>query len=112
MEKTVGQKFYEEQLNYIFANDVESLIENHYHDDAVLIGFDFEVRGHVALKAHFSNYLKQLGHLDVTSTDKFKETADTIFLEAHVVTDLGPAVVYDAFVLNNGKISYHFTGVK
>jgi hypothetical protein len=53
-----------------------------------------------------------LGDLKVTSTDKFRETDDTIFFEAHVVTTLGPAVVFDGLVLRDGKISYHFTGVK
>ncbi len=109
---TPAWEFYEKQLNYIFANDVEGLIDNQYNDDAMLIGFDFVVKGKAALKAHFRNYLQTLGHLEVKSTDKFQETEQIIFLEAHVVSDLGPAVVYDAWVLENGKISFHFTGVK
>lgn len=109
---TPGQKFYQEQLNYLLANDVDGLIDNHYNEDAVLIGFDFVVKGRAALKVHFRNYLATLGHLAVKSTDKFQETEDTGFLEAHVVSDLGPAQVYDAWILRDGKISYHFTGVK
>jgi len=109
---TPGRKFYEEQLNYLFAKDVDGLIDNHYNEDAVLIGFDFVVKGRDALKEHFRNYLKMLGNLEVKSTDKFRETEDTTFLEASVMSNLGPAVVYDAWVLRNGKISYHFTGVK
>jgi hypothetical protein len=109
---TPGRKFYEEQLNYLFANDVDGLIDNHYNEDATLIGFDFIVKGRDALKKHFRNYLATLGKLEVKSTDKFQETADAAFLEASVVSDLGPAHVYDAWILENGKISYHFTGVK
>jgi ketosteroid isomerase-like protein len=112
MVVTTGRQFYDEQLNYLFAKDADGLVDNHYNEDAVLTGLDFDVRGRAALKEHFRNYLKMLGDLKVISTDKFRETADTIFFEAHVVTDLGPAVVYDGLVLRDGKISYHFTGVK
>lgn len=112
MEETPGRKFYREQLGYLAARDVDGLIDNHYNADAVLIGFDMVVRGRAALKEYFRNYLTRLGNLEVTSTNKFRETADTIFLEASVVSQSGPAVVYDAMVLRDGKISYHFTGVK
>lgn len=112
MATTFGHAFYDEQLKYLAANDVDGLIDNHYNEDAVLTSVDFAVRGRPALKEHFRNYLKTLGNLKVTSTDKFYETKDTIFFEAHVISDLGPAIVFDGFVMKNGKISYHFTGVK
>jgi len=112
MSKTPGQQFYDEQLGYIYAGDVDGLIDNHYHEDALLVGFDLTVRGRDALKEHFRNYLKTIGKLTVKSTDKFQDTGDTLFFEASVVSNLGPAVVFDAFVLRDGKIVYHFTGVK
>lgn len=78
----------------------------------MLISFDRVVEGTAALKQHFRSYLESLGDLVVVSTDKFQETEDTVFFEASVESRHGPAVVYDAFVLRDGKISYHFTGVK
>jgi hypothetical protein len=107
-----AKKFYEEQLDYILAKDVDGLIDNHYNEDAILIGFDLVVKGRDALKAYFRNYLQTLGHLEVKSTNKFRGCEDYIFFEASMVTDLGPVEVYDAWVLKNGKISHHFTGVK
>lgn len=112
MQNTPGWSFYEKQLDYIFAGDVDGLIDNHYTEDAQLIGADLIVTGRPALKEHFRGYLKRLGKLTVKSTGQFKESDDSIYLEADVVTDLGPAVVYDAWVLKDGKISHHFTGVK
>ena len=112
MKITPGQQLYEKQLSYIFAGDVENLIDNQYDEDATLIGFEVVVKGRAALKSYFRDYLQRLGHLEVKSTDKFQETADTVFIEAHVVSNMGPAVVYDAWVLKAGKIMYHFTGVK
>lgn len=111
MVSTPGWTFYQRQLDYLRAKNVDGLIEAHYDDDAVLISFDRTVRGHDALKDHFRGYLEMLGDLVVESTDKFTETDDAIFLEATVTSNLGGARVYDAFVLRDGKISHHFTGV-
>lgn len=111
-QPSFGHKFYDEQLEYLASHDVDGLIDNHYDENAVLISFDVgAIRGREALKEHFRNYLQALGNLTVKSTDKFTETEDTIFFEATVTSNLGEARVYDALVLRNGKIVYHFTGV-
>src|SRR5437868_6941927 len=106
-----GRRFYEEQLAYLAAKDVDGLVDNHYNVDAVLVSFDVTVKGRDALREYFRTYLKRLGTLTVTSTDRFTETEDTIFFEATMTSNLGTARVYDAFVLRDGKISYHFAGV-
>ena len=110
-QPAVGRQFYERQLAYLQAGDVDGLIVQHYHDDALLVTFDTAVRGRDALKEYFGRYLQQLGRLEVVSTDNFRETGDTIFLEATVTPALGAARVYDAFVLHEGRICYHFAGV-
>lgn len=110
-QPAAGRQFYERQLAYLQAGDVAGLIARHYHDDALLVTFDAAVRGRDALNEYFGRYLRQLGHLEVVSTDNFRETGDTIFLEATVTTALGAARVYDTFVLREGKITYHFAGV-
>ena len=113
MGSTPGWKFYERHLGYFYAKDVDGLVENDYNKDAVLISFDFTVRGHEALKGIFRAYLDMIGDMEVKSTDNFTETEDTIFLEATLETSkLGERKVYDVFVLRDGKISYHFTGVR
>jgi ketosteroid isomerase-like protein len=106
-----GRHFYERHLAYLQAHDVEGLIGHHYHDDALLVTFDATVRGREALTEHFHRYLDRLGRLELVSTDNFTATGDTIFLEATVTTAQATARVYDAFVLRDGKIAYHFTGV-
>lgn len=111
MATTPGRKFYDDQLAYLLSGDVDGLIDDHYTEDAALISFNTIVKGRKALKAHFREYLKMLGDLQVKSTDQFTETDDTIFFEATVTSNLGEARVYDALVLRDGKIAYHFTGV-
>ncbi len=110
---TPGWKFYERHINYFVIKDVNGLVENDYNEDAVLISFDFTVKGHEALKDIFKGYLEMIGDLELKSTDNFTETEDSIFLEATIETSkLGERKVYDVFVMKNGKISYHFTGVR
>jgi ketosteroid isomerase-like protein len=105
------RQLYEAQIRYLQAADVDGLIDNQYTEDALLVSFDNQIRGNVALKEYFRGYLQVLGAIEVLSTDRFVETDDTVFFEATMRTNLGQARVFDAWVLRDGKISYHFTGV-
>lgn len=111
MANSPKREFYERQIDYLVAGDVEGLIDNQYTDDALLVSFDNQIRGNAALKEYFKGYVEMLGKLEVVSTDKFVETDDAVFFEATVNTNFGQAVVFDAWVLRDGKIAYHFTGV-
>ena len=108
---STGKAFYEQQVAFLEAGDVDGLVEQQYNPDAQLIGFDYIVTGQAALRDHFRAYLQRLGGLELLSTDKFTETHDSIFFEATVRVGGGEARVYDAFVLDNGKISHQFTGL-
>ena len=110
-DESPKRQFYEAQIRYLVAGDVEDLIDNQYTEDATLVSFDDQIHGNTALKEHFKGYLEMLGTLEVVSTDKFVETDDSIFFEATVNTNFGQAKVFDAWVLRGGKISHHFTGV-
>ena len=110
---TPGKLFYQKQLDFLYAKDVDGLIDSNYNDDAVLHSFDHTIKGNQALKEYFKGYLEMLGDLKVLSTDKWTETDDTIFFEATVETaKFGVVKVFDAMVFKDGKISHHFTGVK
>src|SRR5712692_9485749 len=79
MERTPGRAFYQRQIAALEAHDLDTLITQ-YHPDASMVGFDFIVKGHTAIKKHFEGYLERLGTLKLKSTDKFTETGDSIFL--------------------------------
>jgi SnoaL-like domain len=111
-ELTPGRRFYNDHVSYLEANDVDGLVNSHYNLDAEMIGFDFVVRGHAALRQQFRRYLNSLGQLRLKSTDRFVETGDAIFFESTITANQGDIRVYDAFVLKGGKISVHFTGIK
>ena len=107
---TPGTEFYNNQIAYLEANDLDSIVEQ-YHEDAVIVGFDFQVKGREAIRKHMGAYLQRLGSFKLVSTDKFTETADSIFFEATCETTLGIAHVYDVFMLRNGEATHQFTGL-
>ena len=107
-----GKKFYESQVDYLMKKDVDGLVDNNYNDDAVLVSFESVVQGKQALKEYYREYLRWVQIKEVVSTDKFTETGDSVFFEATARTNFGAGGVYDAMLLKNGKIQYHFTGVK
>jgi ketosteroid isomerase-like protein len=106
-----GREFYDRQIQYLLGRDTDTMIDEHYNSDATLVSHNAVVRGRDDLKQYFKGYVEMLGDLEVLSTDKFTDTGDTIFFEATVKSALGQARVYDAFVMRDGKIDYHFTGV-
>jgi ketosteroid isomerase-like protein len=110
MSTTPGKAFYDRQVAYLEANDVDGLIANQYADDAIIVSFDFQHKGTEALRQHFINYLAHLGSIKLLSTDKFTETPDSIYFEATVKVAAGVARVYDVFMLKNGKATHHYTG--
>jgi len=108
---TPGRALYDRQIRFILDKDVDGLIDTNYAADAELVSFGNVVKGNAALKEYFRGYVAMLGDLVIESTDKFVETDDAVFFEATVRSALGRARVYDAFVLRDGRIAVHFTGV-
>lgn len=111
LENAKYADFYHRQVKYLEDQDVEGLIANQYTDDATLVSFTQTIVGKPALVEHFKEYLAGLGHLKLLSTEQYTETDDSIFFEATVETAGGIARVYDVFILRDGKISHHFTGL-
>jgi ketosteroid isomerase-like protein len=110
MEITPGRKFYEEHLAFIQAKDFDGLIDSHYNEDAVFTSFYGTIRGKEALREHFRSYLGSLGDTTI-QLNKLAESEDTLLIETTVNAEVGQERTYNAFVLRNGKISYHFYGV-
>jgi len=110
--ETPGKQFYQRQVQCLITKDVDRLVDENYQDDAVLTSASSTVRGKLAIKKHFQNFLDRVTIKAVKSTEVFVETEDTILFEATIETNDGISKVYDAFVLHDGKVAYHFTGVK
>ena len=110
MELTPGRAFYQRQIAALEAHDMDTLMIQ-YHPDAIMVGFDFTVKGLAAIRKRMVGYLERLGALKLKSTEKFTEIDDAIFFEATITSDLGEARVYDVFMLRDSKATHHFSGV-
>lgn len=110
MELTIANKFYNEYIKCLLFNDVDNLIQN-YNQEAVLIGPNFEIKGHQALRKYFHNYLNHLSYLKLESTNKFTYFENAIFFRFTLICKGSELKAYDVLVFENGKISRHFTDV-
>jgi carbon-monoxide dehydrogenase small subunit len=109
---TPKKRMYENQVRHLISANPDGLVDDNYNEHATVASFDFKVTGKDALKAHFRNYMRWVQIKEVLSTDKFVETEAGFSFEATVRTNRGIGRVYDVFVLENDKVSYHFTGMK
>lgn len=115
-EKSFGQVFFDEHLEYIFSGDLDGMIDAQYAEDAVLISpFDclpdakppHVIQGRAALKEFFQKYAEWQGELDVESVYFFADTEDVIQFQAIFTSDTGKWVVGDGWYLEDGLIVYH-----
>ena len=114
---TPGRQFFDEHMAYIYAGNLDGMIDNQYREDAVLISpFDMLdtppphiVRGRQALKAFFHKYMEYQGAINVESLYDFAETEDAISFQAIFTSQTGRWVVGDAWTLRDRMIAYHFS---
>lgn len=114
---TPGRKFFDEHMEYLYAGNIDGMIDNQYQQDAVLISpFDFLdsppphiVQGRAALKDFFKKYMEWQGSINVESLYDFAETEDAISFQAIITASTGRWVVGDAWYMQNGLIAYHFS---
>jgi hypothetical protein len=109
---TWGKRFYENQVRCLIAGDANRLVDENYWPDATVQSHEWTVTGHDALRVHFANYMNAVKIIEVVSTENFSETANSVCFEATIRSSLGVVRVYDVMTMRDGKIEYHFTGVK
>jgi hypothetical protein len=114
---TPGRQFFDEHMAYIYAGNLDGMIDDQYREDAILISpFDIMdtppphiVRGREALKAFFHKYIEWQGSINVESVYDFAETEDAITFQAVFTSHTGRWVVGDAWYIKEKKIAYHFS---
>jgi len=117
MSTTPGRKFFDEHMAYIYANDIDGMIDKQYTEDAILISpfnvLDVPpphiVRGNKALKDFFHKYVTWQGSINVESLYDFAETDNSIFFQAVFTSHTGRWVVGDAWHMTDGKIDTHYS---
>ena len=103
-----GKAFYREQLGFLATNDIDGLLREHYHPDAVMVTFDGIRRGHGELRHYFQNTLGSMGQITGLATQYFAETEDTIIFKASI-TDAkrGTVQADNALYFKDGLIFRH-----
>lgn len=109
---TWGKRFFENQVRCLIAGDANRLVEENYLPEATVQSHEWTVTGHEALRTHFGNYMRAVKIIEVVSTEHFSETPNSVCFEATIRSSLGVVRVYDVMTMRDGKIIYHFTGVK
>ncbi len=106
-----GRDFYMRQLGFLATNDVDGLLREHYHEDAVMITFDGIRRGHAELRQYFEGRINSLGQIGYLATEYFAETEDTIIFKSVVRSSSnnseGEIHADNALVIKDGKIWRH-----
>jgi predicted SnoaL-like aldol condensation-catalyzing enzyme len=117
MSTTFGQKFFDEHMAYIRANNIDGMIDDQYSQDAILVSpFDIlstppphVVRGRQALKDFFHRYIDWQGHIDIEKLYNFAELDDSVTFMAIFSSNTGRWVVGDEWHLADGKIDRHYS---
>ena len=107
--------FYDNHLKLLEKKDATELVKNDYHEDAMMILHITDqpiiLEGREAITQQLDGYIKYI-YRGFISTEKYAETADSIFFEATIETVNGPSKVYDALFMKDNKIFRHFSGLK
>lgn len=107
---TNGKKFYLEQLGYVGTADIDGLLKNHYHEDAVMVTFDGVRKGHKELREYYEHTFASIGQITFMATDFFAETEDSIIFKATITDSKRGTVKADnALFLKDGKIYRHLS---
>ncbi len=104
---TPGRQFFNDTIEKFEAMDLDGFIDR-YHEDAVVVRFDRIIWGREGLREVLAGYFQAGLHPKLKKLHKYTETADTVFVEMAVTSDAGESQDYDAWVLRDGKIAYHF----
>ncbi len=107
--------FVNRHLELLGAGDANALVDNDYHEQALMILMIGDkprvIRGKPALKDLFGVYLRDI-YRGLVAMKKLEYTDDSICLEATIMTTGGESGVWDAILMKDGKIYRHFSGLK
>jgi hypothetical protein len=120
MSTTPGHIFFDQHVSYLTSGDLDSLLQEQYVDDAVLIS-PFDVletppphilRGHKEIKDFLRKWLDYHGPSTFTSLTNFAETEDSVTFHATMTSQTGNWMLGEAWHvvggLPHGKIDRHY----
>jgi len=106
---TPGQQFFENTVAVFEAMDLEGFLDR-YHEDALIVRFDRIIHGREEMRKVIGGFFSPDRHPKVRSVEYFSEQGNAVSVQMTVTTSFGESKDYDAWVLRDGKIAYHFHG--
>jgi hypothetical protein len=102
-------EFFAEHGGYISRGDIEGLMRDHYHDDAEMVTFDFNLKGKEAIKnSLMKDSPAKMGKVLGMNVAHLAGSDDVVIFTAEITSEkLGTFVARDAFYVVNGKIKRH-----
>lgn len=106
--KGKGKEFFGEQLQLMSTGQIDKLIADHYHPDAVMVTFDGIRRGPEELKHYYVTTLAIMKAVQGLQVQYFAETEDTIIFRATITSEgRGTVSAENGLVFKDGKIFRH-----
>lgn len=107
--------FVTKHVELLAAGDASALVDNDYHENAVMVLMVNDapqvIAGKAALKQLFTMYLRDI-YRGLVAMRKLGVHDDSICLEATIMTSGGECGVWDALYMKDGKIFRHYSGLK
>jgi hypothetical protein len=102
-----GRDFFREQLELMSSGQIDRLVTEHYHPEAVMVAFDGIHRGPDELRRYYQERLAALQRVDSLTVTYFVETEDCILFRAEVQAIHEHVHAEDALYFKDGQIFRH-----
>jgi hypothetical protein len=103
-----GKAFFNEQLQLMSTGQIDKLIQEHYHPEAVMVTFDGIRRGHGELKKYYVDTLGLMKNVTGLEVKYFAETEDVVIFRATITSEgRGTVSAENGLYFREGKIYRH-----
>src|SRR5437016_3361960 len=103
-----GKAFFNEQLQLMSTGQIDKLIADHYHPEAVMVTFDGIRRGHGELKRYYVDTLALMKQVTGLEVKYFAETEDCLIFRATITSEgRGTVSAENGLYFREGKIYRH-----
>lgn len=103
-----GKEFFNEQLQLMSSGQIDKLIQEHYHPEAVMVTFDGIRRGPAELKRYYVDTLALMRKVTGLQVKYFAETEDCVIFRATITSEgRGTVSAENGLYFRDGKIYRH-----
>ncbi|MGH3252906.1 MAG: hypothetical protein ACRDOI_42755 [Trebonia sp.] len=102
-----GRGFFQEQLQLMSSGQIDRLIDEHYHPEAVMVTFDGIRRGPDELRRYYVERLASLQQVTELAVKYYVETEDCILFQAELDAVHEHVHADNALYFKDGQIYRH-----